>query len=148
MQIQGVYRATLAAHIDHALVNNGLRASSSTIWETEGPFKFQVGHVVGRDFLLLRLVALVSKHPTPISPTIARLNLAFGHLILTTKNTTVPGAYEFYLQGLAHLQRYDKEDQVDLAVDMFRQAISEDSTYVLAYTGLAEAATRIGKHIG
>jgi len=53
-----------------------------------------------------------------------------------------PGAYEFYLQGRGHLQRYDRVENLDSAVAVFQKALARDSGYALAYAGLAEAYLR------
>lgn len=63
-------------------------------------------------------------------------------LALQAGNTLVPGAYDFYLQGRGYLQRYENEDNLDAALRLFEQSVAEDSTYVLAWTGLAEAYWR------
>jgi tetratricopeptide (TPR) repeat protein len=54
------------------------------------------------------------------------------------KNT---GAYELYLEG-RYLQRYDRLDTLDNAIDFFQKAVAKDSTYALGYAGLAEAYLR------
>jgi len=62
--------------------------------------------------------------------------------VLYAGGTTVPGAYEFYLQGRGYLQRYENEDNIDLAIKLFKNAIDQDSLFVLARSGLAEAYWR------
>ena len=56
--------------------------------------------------------------------------------------TTVPGAYEFYLQGRGYLQRYENENNMNSAIRLFQHAIELDSKYALAYAGLGEAFWR------
>ncbi|MEX1276631.1 MAG: protein kinase [Bacteroidota bacterium] len=56
--------------------------------------------------------------------------------------TVVPGAYEFYLQGIGYLQQYVDEEKLDAAITVLAHAITEDSTYALATAGLAEAYWR------
>jgi serine/threonine protein kinase/Flp pilus assembly protein TadD len=58
---------------------------------------------------------------------------------LTTHGTEVLTAYDFYLQGVGYLQNYEKPESVDLGIDLFQRAISEDATYAQAYAGLAQA---------
>ncbi len=53
-----------------------------------------------------------------------------------------PGAYEFYLQGRGYLQRYDRVEDLDKAIDLFQLALSRDPSYALAYAGKAEAYLR------
>jgi serine/threonine protein kinase/tetratricopeptide (TPR) repeat protein len=70
------------------------------------------------------------------------LNLEFNpeaKTILQAGGTTVPGAYEFYLQGRGYLLRYEKTENIDAAIDLFKHAITLDSVYALAYAGLGEA---------
>jgi serine/threonine protein kinase/tetratricopeptide (TPR) repeat protein len=59
--------------------------------------------------------------------------------IIEAGGTVVPGAYEYYVQGLGYLQRYEDEKNLDAAITVFRHAIVQDSLYALAYAGLAEA---------
>lgn len=58
---------------------------------------------------------------------------------LKTGGTIVPGAYEFYLQGRGYLQGYDKEENIDAAITLFKRALEADRNYALAYAGLGEA---------
>ncbi len=62
--------------------------------------------------------------------------------LLTAGATPVPGAYEFYLQGQGYLQRYEQPEQINLAIELFDQALQEDRVYALAYAGLCEAYWR------
>ncbi len=55
---------------------------------------------------------------------------------------TNPSAYEFYIRGRGYLQRYDRVENLDNAIDAFQQALFRDSTYALAYAGIAEAYLR------
>lgn len=57
-------------------------------------------------------------------------------------STEKPGAYDFYLQGLGYLQRYEKEENLDFAEELFYSAIEEDSLYALAYGALGETYWR------
>ncbi len=57
---------------------------------------------------------------------------------LSAGGTTVPGAYEFYLQGRGYLQRHDRPENLESAVALFGQALQKDPSYALAYAGLGE----------
>jgi serine/threonine-protein kinase len=59
--------------------------------------------------------------------------------VLTAGQTAVPGAYEYYLQGLGHLQRFDQLQEINKAIERFERALEEDSTYSLAYAALGDA---------
>ncbi len=56
--------------------------------------------------------------------------------------TTQSEAFVFYQRGLGYLERYDQLDQIDLAIQLFEQALQEDSIYALAHAGLGEAYWR------
>ncbi len=58
---------------------------------------------------------------------------------LLAGGTTVPGAYEFYVQGQGYLQRFEIPRNTDLAIELFERAIQRDSTFALARAGLGEA---------
>jgi tetratricopeptide (TPR) repeat protein/class 3 adenylate cyclase len=55
--------------------------------------------------------------------------------------TRVPGAYDYYEQGLGYVRRYSIED-LDAAIGLFEKAIDRDDRYALAYAGLGEAYSR------
>jgi len=59
--------------------------------------------------------------------------------ILTAGQTAEPGAYEFYLQGLGHLQRFDQIQEIETAIDRFERALEEDPNFSLAYAALGDA---------
>jgi len=61
---------------------------------------------------------------------------------LTAGSTTVAGANDYYLQGRGYLQRYESEQNIEMAILLFNSAIEEDSSYALAYAGLGEAYWR------
>ena len=53
--------------------------------------------------------------------------------------TQVAGAYDYYLQGLGYLQNYDREENLDSAIQVFQHALSLDRNYAPALAGLGEA---------
>jgi len=59
--------------------------------------------------------------------------------ILTAGGTSVPGAYEFYIRGVGHLQRFDRREEIDAAIEQFKRALKEDSNFARAYAGLGDA---------
>src|SRR6056297_9390 len=59
--------------------------------------------------------------------------------ILTAGGTSVPGAYEFYIRGVGHLQRFDRREEIDAAIEQFKRALQEDSNFARAYAGLGDA---------
>jgi len=62
--------------------------------------------------------------------------------LLVAGGTTVPGAFEFYLEGQGYLRRYDNADNVDSAIRLLNQAVDRDPQYALAYAALGEAYWR------
>lgn len=59
--------------------------------------------------------------------------------ILTAGGTSVPGAYEFYIRGVGHLQRFDRREEIDAAIEQFNRALQEDPNFARAYAGLSDA---------
>jgi tetratricopeptide (TPR) repeat protein len=56
--------------------------------------------------------------------------------------TPAPPAYALYLQGRGYLQRYDRLENVDRAVEVFDEALKRDPGFALAHAGAAEAWLR------
>ena len=50
-----------------------------------------------------------------------------------------PNAYDHYLEGLALLERWDKDDNLENAIGLFRDAAALDPDFALAYARLADA---------
>jgi serine/threonine-protein kinase len=61
---------------------------------------------------------------------------------LASHGTQQPSAYDFYLQGRGYLLNFDRAENLDNAVGVFRQALEKDPRYALAYAGLGEAYWR------
>jgi tetratricopeptide (TPR) repeat protein/TolB-like protein len=57
---------------------------------------------------------------------------------LETHGTTAADAYDLYLQGRGYLQNYDKEENLQSAITVFKEALTIDPNYALAYTGLGQ----------
>jgi serine/threonine protein kinase/Tfp pilus assembly protein PilF len=66
-----------------------------------------------------------------LSPTIAST--------LTSHDTTVLTAYDFYVQGIGYLQRYERPENVENSISLFKRAIKEDPSYAQAHAALAQA---------
>ena len=58
---------------------------------------------------------------------------------LTAHGTTSLEAYGFYVQGLGYLQRYERAENVENAIGLFRRAVQADSGYAQAQAELAQA---------
>ncbi len=59
--------------------------------------------------------------------------------IIAAGRTEEPGAYEFYLRGLGHLQRFDRIEEINAAISLFRRALEIDPDYALALAALGDA---------
>jgi len=59
--------------------------------------------------------------------------------VLTAGGTTIPSAYQFYLEGYGYMLDAEKKENIDIAIDLFKQAIEQDSHYALAFAGLGDA---------
>jgi serine/threonine-protein kinase len=53
--------------------------------------------------------------------------------------TQMPGAYDFYLQGMGYLRFADKVESIESAINLFQHAIAIDGDYGLAYAGMGES---------
>ena len=53
--------------------------------------------------------------------------------------TQVAGAYDYYIQGRGYLQNYDREENLNSAIQVFQRALELDKNYALAHAGLGEA---------
>jgi len=62
--------------------------------------------------------------------------------ILTSGGTTIPGAYESYLQGLGYMERNSKEENLETTISLFKHATELDPHFALAYAGLGKAYWR------
>lgn len=57
---------------------------------------------------------------------------------VTRSNSSTPNSYDRYLEGLALTERWDKGDNLDTAVDLFREATALDPDFALAFARLAD----------
>jgi len=62
--------------------------------------------------------------------------------VLTAGRTGVARAYEHFLQGRGYLARYEKPENIDLALEQFRRALELDPGFALAEAGRGEALWR------
>ncbi len=62
---------------------------------------------------------------------------------LTRRHTEDPEAYQLYLKGRHHWNRWTEEG-FNKAIEYFQQAVAKDPAYALAYTGLAESYVLLG----
>lgn len=62
-----------------------------------------------------------------------------GASALTSHGTNVLSAYDFYLQGIAYLQSFERPENVETAISLFSRSIQADPSYAQAQAGLAQA---------
>jgi len=55
------------------------------------------------------------------------------------RGTQVAGAYDYYLQGRGYLQNYDRDQNLESAIQVFQRTLELDKNYAPAYAGLGEA---------
>ena len=60
---------------------------------------------------------------------------------------TVPGIYELLLQGQGYLQRFDRPENIDTAIDLFESASRKDQDFAPAFAGLCRAYWYRYKHL-
>lgn len=58
---------------------------------------------------------------------------------LAVRGTMHPEAYELYLRGRGYLLDYEKAENVESAIQLFRRALDSDSKFALAAAGLGES---------
>jgi eukaryotic-like serine/threonine-protein kinase len=58
---------------------------------------------------------------------------------LTAHGTSVLTAYDFYVQGIGYLQRYERPENVETSIGLLQHAIREDPSYAQAQAALAQA---------
>src|SRR6202021_3469273 len=62
--------------------------------------------------------------------------------VLAVGGTTVPSAYEYYIQGKGYLQRYEVAQNIDTAISLFNLALGQDPRYPWAVGGRGGAYWR------
>jgi serine/threonine-protein kinase len=62
--------------------------------------------------------------------------------VLLTGKTSQPQAFENYLKGKSFLMDYESIDNINEALKYFGKSVTSDTSYALAYAGLAEAYYR------
>lgn len=58
---------------------------------------------------------------------------------VSSSSITKPSAFDRYLEGLELMERWDKDDNLDTAISLFRKATSLDPNFALAFARLADA---------
>jgi serine/threonine protein kinase/tetratricopeptide (TPR) repeat protein len=66
-----------------------------------------------------------------------------SRLALETGRTLDPEAYDLYLRGMAHLERYELKENLEAADDHFSRAIERDRAFGSAFSARGEARWRL-----
>lgn len=66
-------------------------------------------------------------------------NMPPGQQPAKSNTATAPEAYDRYLEGLTLMDRWDKQENLEKAISLFREAISLDPGFALAYARVANA---------
>ncbi len=62
--------------------------------------------------------------------------------LLSAGGTQVAASYYLYVEGVGHLARFDKPENVERAIALFQRALRQDPRHALAHAALAEAFYR------
>ena len=62
-----------------------------------------------------------------------------SEMLKATGGRAAPAAYELYLKALGLMQRYDKPENLNQAVDALNEAVKTDPQFALGYASLGEA---------
>jgi tetratricopeptide (TPR) repeat protein/tRNA A-37 threonylcarbamoyl transferase component Bud32 len=62
-----------------------------------------------------------------------------GPLTSSSRINPAASSYELFQQGMAYLERYDKTENIDAAMQAFQSALAKDQKYAPAYAGLGTA---------
>ncbi len=84
-------------------------------------------------FALQDQVVLTSLRMLQVTPSLVAASFLSDH------GTTVPRAYDLYVQGMGYLQHYERLEAVKSAITLFQRAIQEDPKYAQAQAALAQA---------
>lgn len=127
-RVQALFRANDSEYMQHLL--GGLRPSSA----------------------VAPLQSLVKKRSPKAAFTVLLFGLSLVLIVLWTQRNaifdgekspqttvTVPNAYDAYLDGLKLLERWDKVDNLDTAIELFHEATTLDPAFALAFARSAEA---------
>ena len=84
-------------------------------------------------------------HEKSVESLLAMLNLELNPEtieVISVGKTSVPAAFELYIQGLGYLQRYERPENVNNAIQVLEEAVVLDNQFALAYAALGQAYWR------
>jgi len=124
-------------------------AITGSISRSDGSLRYTLNLVETESFIQLKSKDLTVNMSTAsiveekiIDSIVDMLNLELGHdarSVLYAGGTSLPDAHDYYVRGRGYLTRSEESVNIETAISLFELALSADSTYLLAYTGLGEA---------
>ena len=84
-------------------------------------------------------------HDRSVESVLSMLNVEFEpetREMIQAAKTSVSPAFEEYIEGIGYLQRFDRSDNIDKAIESFGNAIDLDPGFAVAYAGLGQAYWR------
>ena len=88
---------------------------------------------------------ILALHDKSVESVLHMLNMEFKpetRGVMKAGHTSVSPAFEQYIQGIGHLQRYERIENIRAAIEAFEQSIELDPQFPLAYAGLGQAYWR------
>lgn len=89
---------------------------------------------------------LLGLHEKSVENLLRMLNLELNPESINLINegkTSVPEAFELYMKGLGYLQRYERVDNIYVAIEAFEQAVKLDAGFALAHAAMGQAYWRL-----
>lgn len=127
-RVQALYREKDAEYIQHLL--EGLQRSkplASLLTKPKESSRHILFSVLAVVIGLLAIGLWMQQKPGPGNEKTAPTSIA------------APNAYDAYLEGLALMDRWDKDGNLDAAIELFQEAIAIDPGFALAFARSAEA---------
>jgi tetratricopeptide (TPR) repeat protein len=127
-RVQALFRATDSLYMQHLLV--ALQQSQRLTPLGKLPKKRKLGIVVLSLAVGLSLVLWSVWMQRDTGDDVKRID---------TKTVALPSAFDHYLKGQELMERWDKNDNLDVAIELFREAAGLDPDFALVFARLAEA---------
>jgi serine/threonine protein kinase/tetratricopeptide (TPR) repeat protein len=84
-------------------------------------------------------------HEKSVESLLAMLNLELNPEtieVISVGKTSVPAAFELYIQGLGYLQRFERLENIQSAIHALEESVVLDNQFALAYAALGQAYWR------
>jgi serine/threonine protein kinase/tetratricopeptide (TPR) repeat protein len=113
------------------------RASSQMLLSSATPRQKRLWWLVGVGIIALLLLVLIPSVRNRIAGLFAPSEEHIA--VLPTGGAVAPVAYESYLKALGYMQRHDRPENLNLALDALETAVKTDPSFALGYAELGEA---------